>query len=65
VTFNTTKYDWIIYEKAQGSTKGFYQIWCTKLFMSKQSAFEQIELVCKALQYYNKRNDKNEQFDTR
>ena len=63
LTLSTNKYDWIIYEKVQGSTKGFFQIWCTRLFMSKQSAFDNIELVCKALDYYNRRNDKNERFD--
>ncbi len=58
MTFNTSKYDWIIYEKAQGNTKGFYQVWCTKLFMSKQTAFDNIVLICKALEYYQKKGGK-------
>ena len=60
--FRTNKYDWVIYEKAQGPTKGFYQIQCTKLIMSKSECLGIINLICKAVQEYQTKGSKDVEY---
>jgi len=51
MTTTLGKGDFVIFERYE-ITPGFYQIHCTKLFLSKEAAKGAIEDIVKALNYY-------------